>query len=44
VNDAGKEYEVGPGDAVLTGNGSGHSVRNDGDEPLEIMAVILLYD
>ncbi len=44
VSDGGEEHEVGPGDAVLTGGGAGHSVRNDREEPLEIMAVILLTD
>lgn len=35
--------EVGPGDAILTGGGKGHSVENTGDGPLLMMAVILLY-
>ena len=35
---------VGPGDAVLTGGGKGHSVENTGTGPLVMMAVILLYD
>jgi mannose-6-phosphate isomerase-like protein (cupin superfamily) len=35
--------EVGPGDAVLTGGGGGHSVACVGPEPLEMMAVILQY-
>ncbi len=34
---------VGPGDAVLTGNGAGHSIANAGPDPLELMAVILVY-
>jgi mannose-6-phosphate isomerase-like protein (cupin superfamily) len=34
---------VGPGDAVLTGGGSGHSIENAGEEPLDILATILLY-
>ena len=32
---------VGPGDAVLTGGGAGHAIECRGDEPLELMAVIL---
>ena len=44
VKDDEREYPVVPGDAVLTGAGSGHSIRNDGDDPLELVAVILLYD
>lgn len=43
VNDDGREAVVTAGDAVLTGDGAGHSIANTGDEPLEIMAVILLY-
>ena len=43
VTDDGREYEVGPGDAILTGGGAGHSIRNAGDEPLQIIAVIPLY-
>jgi len=35
--------EVGPGDAVLTGGGAGHSIKNIGTESLEFLAVILLY-
>ena len=38
-----REYEVGAGDAMLVGGGSGHTIRNDSDTPLEILAVILLY-
>ena len=43
VNDDGKEEIVRAGDAILTGDGAGHSIANTGDEPLEIMATILLY-
>lgn len=43
VNDAGKEYRALPGDVIVTGNGAGHSIANAGDEPLEVLAVILLY-
>jgi mannose-6-phosphate isomerase-like protein (cupin superfamily) len=43
VTDDGKDYDVGPGDAVLTGGGSSHSIRNDADEPLDFMAIIMLY-
>ena len=43
VADDGKEYAVAPGDAVLTGGGASHSIRNNEDEPLEFVAVILLY-
>jgi mannose-6-phosphate isomerase-like protein (cupin superfamily) len=43
ANDSGKDYEVGPGDAIVTGNGASHSIANTGDEPLDFIAVILLY-
>jgi mannose-6-phosphate isomerase-like protein (cupin superfamily) len=43
VNDEGAVSEVGPGDAVLTGGGASHSIANQGSEPLEFLAVILLY-
>lgn len=43
VTDSGVATEVGPGDTVLTGNGGGHSVEAIGSEPLEILAVIMLY-
>jgi mannose-6-phosphate isomerase-like protein (cupin superfamily) len=37
------ETRVGPGDAILTGKGGAHSIRNDGSEDLEIVAVIMCY-
>ncbi len=43
VEDDGQTREIGPGDAVLTGNGSTHSIANNGTEPLEFVAVILTY-
>jgi mannose-6-phosphate isomerase-like protein (cupin superfamily) len=43
VNDAGRDYNVNPGDVIVTGNGTGHSIANTEDEPLEVLAVILLY-
>ncbi len=43
VTEDGKQYTVEAGDAILTGGGSGHSVRNDSDQPLDLVAVILLY-
>ncbi len=39
----GQETVVRSGDATLTGNGSGHSIRNDQPEPLVLMAVVLLF-
>ncbi len=43
VNDNGTSTRVGPGDAVLTGGGAGHAIENQDEEPLELMAVILVY-
>ena len=43
VRDGGSEVSVSAGDAILTGGGESHSVQNTGEEPLEMVAVILLY-
>ena len=43
VNDNGTVKEVTVGDAILTGNGASHSIENNGEEPLEFIAVILVY-
>jgi len=43
VTDAGISREIGPGDAVLTGNGASHSIHNNSTSPVEFLAVILLY-
>ena len=43
VDDNGEKAELKPGDAVLTGGGNGHSIANNSDEPVEFMAIILLY-
>jgi len=42
LDDGTNRTRIGPGDAVLTGRGGAHAVINDGTEPLEIFAVILL--
>ena len=42
VDDEGTIKEVGPGDAMLTGGGSGHAVENTGSEPLVFLAIIIL--
>ncbi len=34
---------VGPGDAILTGKGEAHALDNTGSEPLELLAIIMLY-
>jgi mannose-6-phosphate isomerase-like protein (cupin superfamily) len=43
LEEDGRETRVQAGDAVLTGKGSTHAIRNGGTEPLEIAATILLY-
>jgi mannose-6-phosphate isomerase-like protein (cupin superfamily) len=43
VVDEDKEYAVEQGDAVLTGGGASHSIRNNEDQPLDFIAAILLY-
>lgn len=43
VDDNGKKETVTAGDAVLTGGGAGHAIENTGQEPLEMVATILLY-
>lgn len=43
VNDNGVNKTVHAGDVILTGDGAFHSIENTGTEPLEFMAVILLY-
>lgn len=43
VNDNGNITEVSAGDAVLTGNGAFHTIENKEDEPMVMIAVILLF-
>jgi len=43
LTEQGVTEQVGPGDAVLTGAGGGHSLENQRDEPLEFLATILVY-
>ena len=43
VNDDGKEVEVKQGDAIITGNGASHSIKNTGSVPLIFHAVIITY-
>lgn len=42
--DAGKESEVESGDAILTGKGDSHSIKNAGAEDLVITAIIMQYN
>ena len=37
------EVRVSAGDAILTGKGGAHAIRNDGDRDLVIIAVIACY-
>ena len=41
-DDNGSKVELSAGDSILTGFGANHSVKNSSDEPLEMLAVILL--
>jgi mannose-6-phosphate isomerase-like protein (cupin superfamily) len=43
VNDNGVEKELNSGDAILTGDGKGHAIKNIGLQPLELIAIILVY-
>jgi len=38
-----QKRRVSAGDAVLTGRGGVHAIANDGAEPLEIAAFVILY-
>ncbi|EKD27009.1 MAG: cupin 2, barrel [uncultured bacterium] len=37
------ENEVSEGDAILTGKGESHSIKNSGNDVLEMIAVIMCY-
>ncbi|MBL7070875.1 MAG: cupin domain-containing protein [Candidatus Omnitrophica bacterium] len=43
IVDNGKEVEIEAGDAILTGKGSSHSIKNVGDTDLIVTAVIMQY-
>ena len=43
MTDGGKEFPVAAGDAVLTGQGASHSIKNTGPGDLVITAVIIKY-
>ncbi|HOW87033.1 MAG TPA: cupin domain-containing protein [Candidatus Omnitrophota bacterium] len=43
MTDGGKEFPVAAGDAILTGQGASHSIRNAGNEDLVVTAVIIKY-
>lgn len=43
INDNGEIREVKGGDVIITGNGAEHSIENKSENPLEFVAVILVY-
>ncbi|MFA5044188.1 MAG: cupin domain-containing protein [Kiritimatiellia bacterium] len=43
IDDGKTKVPVQAGDATLTGKGESHAVINNGQEPLEMIAVIMLY-
>jgi mannose-6-phosphate isomerase-like protein (cupin superfamily) len=43
VNDNGTTVQVKTGDAIITGNGASHSIKNTGSVPLVFHAVIVTY-
>ena len=44
ADDNGTVVEIGPGDAILTGDGAYHSIENNGSEAMEFIATILIYN
>lgn len=44
LDEQGLAHSVNAGDAVLTGKGASHAIRNDGTEPLVLAAIIILYN
>ena len=43
MTDGGKEFPVAAGDAILTGQGASHSIKNTGPEDLVVTAIIIKY-
>jgi mannose-6-phosphate isomerase-like protein (cupin superfamily) len=43
LDDGNTLERVSAGDAVLTGKGESHAIHNDGEEDLEIIAMIMCY-
>lgn len=43
LNDNGKEVILNAGDVAFTGDGEGHSIEAVGDEPVEMIALILYH-
>ncbi len=43
ITDEGREKEVFAGDAILTGKGASHAIRNNSDAELIVTAIIMQY-
>lgn len=43
MTDGGKEFQISAGDAILTGQGASHSIKNTGSEDLVVTALIIKY-
>jgi mannose-6-phosphate isomerase-like protein (cupin superfamily) len=43
MTDNGGEFPIAPGDAILTGQGASHSIKNTGADDLIVTAVIIKY-
>ena len=43
MTESGREFEVSVGDAILTGQGASHSIKNPGAEDLVVTAIIIKY-
>ena len=43
IDDGTTRKPVGPGDAILTGNGEAHALENTGSDTMELLALIMLY-
>ena len=43
MTDGDQDIDIEAGDAIVTGGGSSHSIRNNGTEDLIVTAVIILY-
>ena len=43
LDDGKTKTRVAKGDTILTGNGASHAIHNDGQEALELMAIIICY-
>jgi mannose-6-phosphate isomerase-like protein (cupin superfamily) len=44
VNDNGEDLRIKAGDSIITGNGASHSIKNTGNIPLVLHAIIVTYN